>query len=359
MKNAQKQLNRSPLEKQNPHHQTALLNLFLNDEQMVTTSHEMAMPIVDPILKPHGKYYVIETKTPSTPNKPGAGLLREFISDSRILIDNTQEIITSLKQKPDDLHSVITVWRTFQMIGDPSGVFGFRQLAELCRYTILLLNRVLNRNIRYSQKCEIIITQAYKILKKDHFHHIQDALGGQPFSGSPLCEKLIRILKQTTKGDQQHLAPLPHENSNFEHNKEPGITVQSEQPSRYSFKMFIQDNRLLTAQTEVALLFLKHNPGNTAAINTVFRSFHLIGTKAALFKFDYATELCHHTAVLLGCIRDGENDYAGRNPDLIVRAFTVLKKEIFLYSQNMLGGEPFAGSPNCLNMTHILKTLGF
>lgn len=353
MKNAQKQLNRPPLEKRNSHYQTVLLNLFLNDEQMVASSHEMAMPTVTPVVKPHSEYYAIETKTSLTPKKPSAGLLREFIAESRVLIDNTQEIITSLKQKPDDLHSVITVWRTFQIIGDTSGMFGFRQLAELCRHTVLLLNRVLNRNIRYSQKCALIITHAYEILKKDHFHHIQDALGGQPFSGSPLCEKLILILKRTINNNQQHLEPLAHENGDFEYNEE------SDQPSRYSFKMFIQDNRLLTAQTEVALLFLKHNPGNTAAINTVFRYFHLIGTKAALFKFDYASELCRHTAVLLGYIRDRKNDYAGRNADLIVRAFTVLKKEIFLYSQAMLGGEPFAGSPNCLNMTHILKTLGF
>ncbi|MDM8541367.1 hypothetical protein QUF90_09780 [Desulfococcaceae bacterium HSG9] len=353
MKNIQKQLNRPSLAKRDSHYQTTLLNLFLNDEEMVTSSHEMAMPVVAPALKPHSKYYVIETKTPPTPEQPSAGLLREFISDSRILFDNTQEIITSLKQKPDDLYSVIGVWRTFQMIGDTSGIFGFRLLAELCGHTILLLNSVLNRNIRYSPKCALLITQAYKILKKDHFHHIQDALGGQPFSGSLPCEKFVRILKQIIKSNQQHLAPSTHKNDNFENDEE------SNQPSRYSFKMFIQDNRLLTAQTEVALLFLKRNPGNTAAINTVFRSFHLIGTKAALFKFDYASELCHHTAALLGCIRDGKNDYAGRNADLIVRAFTVLKKEIFLYNQAMLGGESFSGSSNCLNMTRILKTLGF
>jgi len=298
-------------------------------------------------------------------------------SDSRILIDNTHEIITSLKQDPDDIHSAATVWRTFQMIGDSSGMFGFRLLTELCKHTVLLLTRVLNRDIRYSLKCALIIDLAFKILKKDYYHYIQDKLGGAPFSGSRPCEELIRLFRQTINSSQRHLPPLNQgaysqtdrdifdwsnataENGHFENSEARGTTAQSDPPSPYSFKMFIPDNRKLTAQTEVALLFLKRNPGNTAALNTVLRSFHLIGTKAALFKFDYVVELCHHTVILLGYIRDGKNDYAGRNADLIVRAFTVLKKDIFLYTQAKLGGEPFSGSPNCLNMTRLLKTLGF
>ena len=377
MKSAQGQLNRQPRKKREPNYQTALLNLFLNDEEMVTPSHEMTMPIVAPVLKPHIDYYVTEAKTTSTPDNPSAGLLREFISDSRILIENTQEIITSLKQEADDIQSVVTVWRTFQMIGDTSGMFGFRLLSELCRHTVLLLTRVLNREIPYSKKCALIIALAFKILKKDHFHYIQDALGGESFSGSQPCEELIRFFKRTINSNQRHPPQFNQgvnsqtdrdilvgsnstaEKEHFENGETRETTAHSEQPAHYLFKMFIQDNRKLTAQTEVALLFLKRNPGNTAGINTIFRSFHLIGTKATLFKFDYVAELCHHTAILLGCIRDGETDYAGRNADLIVRAFTVFKKEIYLYSQAKLGGEPFSGSPNCLNMTRILKTLGF
>ncbi len=379
MKNTQKQPNRQLSSKggTQPNYQIALLNLFLNDEAMVMASHEMAMPIMASVLKPHSKYYVTEAKMPPAPDKPGAGLLRECISESRILIDNTQTIITLLKQEPDDIHSVATVWRTFQMIGDISEMFGFRLLSELCLHTVLLLIRVLNRDIRYSQKCALIITSAFKILKKDYFHYIQDALGGEPFSGSRPCEKLIRLFKLTINTNQSNLQPSTQgsysqtdrdsfvrsdataENGHFENSEARENAAQSERPARYLLQLFIQDNRKLTAQTEVALLFLKRNPGNKAAINTVFRSFHLIGTKATLFKFDYVAELCHHTAILLGSIRDGANDYAGRNADLIVRAFTVLKKEMFLYTQAELGGEPFSGSPNCLNMTRILKTLGF
>jgi len=376
MQSSQVQLNRQPQQNQETNYQTALLNLFLNDEEMVTSSHEMAMPIMAPVLKPYSEYYVTEPITPPAPGKPRAGLLREFISDSRILIDNTQEIIASLKQEPDDLHSVATVWRTFQMIGDTSGMFGFRLLTELCRHTIILLTRVLNREIRYSLKCALIINLAFKILKRDYFHYIQDALGGAPFAGSQPCEELIRLFKHTINRNCHHL-PLNRatvnqtdrdrfdwsdttaENGCFGNGDAQGLTAQSNPPSRYSFKMFTSDNRKLTAQTEVALLFLKRNPGNRAALNTVLRSFGLIGTKAALFKFDYVAELCHHTVILLDGIRDGKNDYAGRNADLIVRAFTVLKKDVFLYSQAKLGGEPFSGSPNCLNMTRLLKTLGF
>jgi len=377
MKSSQEHLNRQPQKKRAPNYQAALLNLFLNDEEMVTSSHEMAMPIVAPVIKPHSEYYVTESIAPLTPAKPRAGLLREFISDSRILIDNTQEIITSLKTEPGDMHSVATVRRTFQMIGDTSGRFGFKLLAALCRHTVVLLTRVLNSDIRYSQKCALIVAQAFRILKKDHFHYIQDALGGIFFSGSRPCEELIRLFKQTINRNQRNHPPFTQgpyrqterdnfvesnvaaENGHSENSEAWETNSKSDQPARYSFKMFIQDNRKLTAQTEVALLFLKRNPGNTAAINTILRSFHLIETKAALFKFDYVAELCHHTAILLGCIKDGENDYAGRNADLIVRAFTVLKKEIFLYTQAKLGGEPFSGSQNCLNMICILKTLGF
>ncbi len=377
MKDTQQQLNQQFKKKRVPNYQTVLLNLFLNDEEMVTPSHEIAMPIVTPVLKPHSQYYITEIKKRSTPDKPGAGLLRAFISESRILIDNTQVILISLKQEPDDMHSVASVWRTFQMIGDSSRMFGFRLLEELCRYTVFLLTCILNRDIRYSQKCALIIATAFKILKKDHFHYIQDALGGEPFSGSRPCEKLIRLFKRIINSNKRNqpqsaqgsysqtdrnsfvMSNSTAKKDRFENLDAWKSAAQPDQTARYSFKMFIQDNRKLTAQTEVALLFQKRNPGNTAAINTIFRSFHLIGTKASLFKFDCVAELCHHTDILLGCIRDGTDDYTGRNADLVVRAFTVLKKDIFLYSQARLGGEPFSASSNCLNMTRILKTLGF
>lgn len=366
MNSTQENLNGRAQPKKAPSSQTALLNLFLNDEEMVTASHEMAMPVMEPVLKPHISAYHATRKTPLRPLKPGAGLLREFILDSRILMENTQIIINALKQAPDDMHSVATLWRLFQMVGETSDKFGFTRLADLCAHAMVLLTRVLKREIPYSRKCAIIVGQAFKLLKKDIFHYTQAALGGYFFSGSQASQDLIGLFK--TKINKHQPNP-PHFNHPLDRPKGDALfkmgdgkaTTQnrSDQPDGYTFKTFIHENRKLTAQTEVALLFLKHNPGNRAAIETVLRYFDLIGKRATRFKFDSAAELCTHTSALLASIRDGKISYAGRNADLIVRAFTVLKKEIFLYTQAKLGGEPFSGSSNSTNMITLLEKLGF
>lgn len=363
MNSTQENLNRRAQPKKAPSSQTALLNLFLNDEEMVTASHEMAMPVMEPVLKPYISAYHATRKTPLRPLKPGAGLLREFIVDSRILMENTQIIINALKQEPDDMHSVATLWRLFQMVGETSDKFGFTRLAELCSHTMVLLTRVLEKEIPYSRKCAIIVSQAFKLLKKDHFHYTQAALGGYFFSGSQASQDLIRLFK--TKINKHQPNP-PHFNHPVDHPKgddlfkmDGGKADSENKPDGYTFKNFIHEHRKLTAQTEVALLFLKHNPGNRAAIETVWRYFDLISERASQFKFDNAAELCTHTSALLASIRHGDISYAGRNADLIVRAFTVLKKEIFLYTQAKLGGEPFSGSSNSANMITLLEKLGF
>ncbi len=76
---------------------------------------------------------------------------------------------------------------------------------------------------------------------------------------------------------------------------------------------------------EAALLHLETNPGDTEAINTVFRAFHTIKGTAGFLGLDAVASLAHRAESLLSRIRDREITCAGRYAELALCSIDALK----------------------------------
>lgn len=113
-------------------------------------------------------------------------------------------------------------------------------------------------------------------------------------------------------------------------------------------------------KAEAALLALETNPGDTEAINTVFRAFHTIKGTSAFLDLSHISELAHLAESLLSRMRDGEIQCSGKYADLALRAIDMLK-ELIQGVQNAISGSPMprpAGYDNLMAMLSNPDSLG-
>ncbi len=89
---------------------------------------------------------------------------------------------------------------------------------------------------------------------------------------------------------------------------------------------FITECQELIEGAEAALLGIEVNPGDTEAVNTVFRAFHTIKGTAAFLGIDAISGLAHRAESLLSRARDGEIRLTGGYADLALRSADMLKE---------------------------------
>ena len=88
---------------------------------------------------------------------------------------------------------------------------------------------------------------------------------------------------------------------------------------------FVVECREYLESAEAALLKLEANPTDIEAINTVFRAFHTVKGTSGFLGLDVITTFAHEAESLFSRVRDGELPFAGRIPDLALRAADVVK----------------------------------
>lgn len=102
---------------------------------------------------------------------------------------------------------------------------------------------------------------------------------------------------------------------------------------------FITESRDYLESAESALLELEANPQDLEAINTVFRAFHTVKGTSGFLGLDVITEFAHEAESLFSRVRDRELAFAGRVPDLALRAADVVKALLGEVEQGLRGGE--------------------
>jgi len=89
---------------------------------------------------------------------------------------------------------------------------------------------------------------------------------------------------------------------------------------------FIGESREHLDASEAHLLTLESDPGETEALNAVFRAFHTIKGLAGFAELDHIQQLAHRAENLLDNVRRGELDLRGQVMDLVFESVDMMKR---------------------------------
>ncbi len=105
---------------------------------------------------------------------------------------------------------------------------------------------------------------------------------------------------------------------------------------------FLAESRDLLASAEEALLALEADPGDSEAINVVFRAFHTIKGTSAFLGVEQSSVVCHHAESLFSRVRDGDVSFDRAVADVSLRAVDVLSAVLASAGEALDGGTPTA-----------------
>jgi two-component system, chemotaxis family, sensor kinase CheA len=120
-------------------------------------------------------------------------LLKEFIAESRELLENSEAALLALESNPEDAEAVNTVFRAFHTVKGTSGFLGLRLAAELAHLAESLLSRIRNKEIRLVGGYADLALRSLDMLKKT-VASVESALCGAPLMVPEGFEELKAIL---------------------------------------------------------------------------------------------------------------------------------------------------------------------
>lgn len=108
-------------------------------------------------------------------------LLKEFIAESRELLEKSEAALLALESNPDDAESVNTVFRAFHTVKGTSGFLGLKSISEMAHLAESLLSRIRNKEIRLIGGYADLALRSLDMLKK-LVASVEGALRGAPLS---------------------------------------------------------------------------------------------------------------------------------------------------------------------------------
>ncbi len=108
-----------------------------------------------------------------------AGMMADFITESRDNIGFAEGSLLTLETNPDDKEAINTIFRAFHTMKGMAAFLGFRMVSELAHHTESFLSRVREGEIRYTPAYADLALASVDLMK-ELVQGIQDALGGSP-----------------------------------------------------------------------------------------------------------------------------------------------------------------------------------
>jgi len=244
------------------------------------------------------------------------------MSDDKLTLDDIAALIVQIE--PTDLADLALVRKGLNAIADSSPASVQRPIAEAVKRIDRMTGGEASDPFGCLAEIGAFIEQAMNAMEKS---------GGEevPFS-DPEAEQVPIIGAAPEAGRSNALPP----------EADPALLEE-----------FITESRDLIAGAEAALLELEADPGNTEALNIVFRAFHTVKGTSAFLGLDHISKLAHGAESLLSRIRDKEIHCVGSYADLAFRSVDMLK-DLIKIVQEALGGKPMAPPDGLDDLTALL-----
>jgi two-component system, chemotaxis family, sensor kinase CheA len=105
-------------------------------------------------------------ETIALPSDADPELLKEFIAESRELLEKSEAALLAMESNPNDAESVNTVFRAFHTVKGTSGFLGLTITSELAHLAESLLSRIRNKEIRLVGGYADLSLRSLDMLKK-------------------------------------------------------------------------------------------------------------------------------------------------------------------------------------------------
>ncbi len=119
--------------------------------------------------------------------------LKEFVAESRELLEKSESALLALESNPDDPEAVNTVFRAFHTVKGTSGFLGLGLASELAHLAESLLSRIRNKEIRLVGGYADLALRSLDMMKKAVVS-VEGALRGAPLEAPEGYDDLKRIL---------------------------------------------------------------------------------------------------------------------------------------------------------------------
>ena len=164
----------------------------------------------------------------SLPIDADPDLLKEFIAESRELLEKSESALLALENNPDDAESVNTVFRAFHTVKGTSGFLGLQSISELAHHAESLLSRIRNKEIRLVGGYADLALRSLDMLKKA-VAAVEDALRGALLATPEGYWELQAVLANPEAvGISEELTPeQPEEIDELELKGEPVLEAES------------------------------------------------------------------------------------------------------------------------------------
>jgi two-component system, chemotaxis family, sensor kinase CheA len=163
---------------------------------MVEEKAESPVEEATPVSKPAREAQHPAQNAPATeflPVDADPDLLKEFIAESRELLENSESALLKLESNPEDAEAVNTVFRAFHTVKGTSGFLGLRLSAEIAHLAESLLSRIRNKEIRLIGGYADLSLRSLDMLKKA-VSSVEGSLCGAPLTVPEGFEELKAIL---------------------------------------------------------------------------------------------------------------------------------------------------------------------
>jgi two-component system, chemotaxis family, sensor kinase CheA len=158
------------------------------------------------------------------PPDADAELLKEFVAESRELLEKSETALLALESNPDDAEAVNTVFRAFHTVKGTSGFLGLDLTAGFAHLAESLLSRIRNKEIRLMGGYADLSLRSVDMLEKA-VNSVERALQGAPLETPDGYEELKSILSNPeAAGISEKLSMAPSE-------KDDNDDFQSELPN--------------------------------------------------------------------------------------------------------------------------------
>ena len=262
------------------------------------------------------------------PNEPGIlsdeSILNEFLTRQIDTLGEIENELLDMENEPgpeqlDDLK------RFFHTLKGESGLLGFDDVAELCHATEDMI-----QNEAVAECIDRLLAVKDWLLAR--FNQVRGD-GPAPVAASEVMETLRRGADRAQEQAARAADPAAGVAADAAASPQPVEIADYTRKNLLEGDVdlihdFIQEADEHLNASEGHLLTLEDDPGDTEALNAVFRAFHTIKGLAGFIELDHVKDMAHKAENLLDMVRKGEIALQGGTMDLVFASVDMMKRLI-------------------------------
>lgn len=151
-----------------------------------------------------------ESEVFSIPEDVDLGMMGEFVTECRDLIETAESALLDLEESPDDKELINTVFRAFHTIKGTSAFMGLDPISKFTHSAENLLNMVRDGDLPFDRPCADITLESIDILKK-LLSIVETAEGGDALPTDKKYDLMLRVLDDICEDGQAPVDALEKE----------------------------------------------------------------------------------------------------------------------------------------------------